>query len=200
MATPIAIPDQEISAIRTKATKGYNQAELIEVGSEEAMVEATDLLGNIKTALKVVTSKEKEITDPMNQAIKKVRELFSPIKSKLTEAEALVKGKMIRYQKMVTEDAAAELAKVEAAVDGGRMTFSEANEAAAEILAPVKTVESKKGSATFRDVQVVEVTDPMLVPREYLAVDMVLVRRAALAGTAIPGVTVRTEKQVAGRY
>ena len=47
--------------------------------------------------------------------------------------------------------------------------------------------------------QVVEITDPLAIPREYLVPDMVRIRKDALAGAAIPGVIVKTETFVVAR-
>lgn len=196
----IAIPDQEITTIRTKATKGSNAARDLIIISDEDMVKASDLLGNIKLAFKGVTQKKKEITDPMSNALAKVRDLFRPIESSLLEAEGVVKGKMIGYQREVDRKAAEELAAIEVKVDKQEMTFAAANEAAAEIQVMPTIVESKKGSVIFREVQVVEVISEAIIPREYLVLDMVKIRKAALAGVLIPGVVVKTEKQVAGKY
>jgi len=197
---PIAIPDQEISVIRTKATKGYNAAEALTIETAEDLTKASDILGNIKIALKIVTSKKKEITDPLTIALNKVRDLFRPIENSLSEAEVMVKRKMLDYQKEIDRKAQEELAIIEAKVNKQEMTFSDANQAAADIVVVPTTVESKKGAVSFREVQVVEVTDEALVPREYLVLDMVKIRKVALAGVTIPGVIVKTEKQVAGRY
>lgn len=196
----IAIPDQEITVIRTKATKGYNAAKILVISSNEDMTKASDLLGNIKTALKVVIQKKKEITDPMNLALGKVRDLFRPIEQSLSEAENEVKQKMLAWQREVDRVAAEEMEKIEVKVDTSEISFSEANEAVAEIQLAPKVVKSKKGSVTFKEVPVVEVTDESLIPREYLVIDMVKIRKVALAGVQIPGVIVKTEKQVAGRY
>ena len=196
----IAIPDQEITVIKTKATKGLNQASSLVIATSEDMPKASDLLGNIKTAAKIVDLKKKEITDPMNQAIKKVRELFGPIEKSLAEAETMVKTKMLNFQREIDRKAAEELAAIEEKVTKQEMTFSEANQQAASIENAPKAVTSKKGTVSFREVQVVQVTDEALVPREYLMLDMVAIRKAALSGIGIPGVVVVTEKQVSGRY
>lgn len=196
----IAIPDQEITVIKTKATKGFNQASTLVIATNEDMPKASDLLGNIKTAAKIVDLKKKEITDPMNQAIKKVRELFAPIEKSLAEAESMVKTKMLDFQRELDRKAAEEMAAIEEKVTKQEMTFSEANQQAASIESAPKAVTSKKGTVSFREVQVVEVTNELLIPREYLAIDMVAVRKDALSGIFIPGVVVKFEKQVSGRY
>lgn len=196
----IAIPDQEITVIRTKATKGLNAARDLQIISALDMTKATDLLGNIKLALKGVTQKKKEITDPLNLALGKIRELFRPIETSLSTAEIEVKQKMLEYQQKVDAQAKEDLEKIEEKVSSGEMTFSEANQSATEIQSMPTTVESKKGSVTFKEIQVVKIIDESSIPREYLVPDMVKIRKVALAGVTIPGVLVETEKQVAGRY
>jgi len=54
-----------------------------------------------------------------------------------------------------------------------------------------KTVHSDTGSATFKKVMDFDVIDPLKIPREYMQVDLVAIRKAVKAGVKnIPGVNI----------
>ena len=161
------------------------------------MLESMLMLGKIKTVGKMITAQKESITKPLNLALKNVRLMFAPIDMGYGKAEEIVKEKMIAYQEAEEEKAAAKTKVIEEKVEAGTITPEKAF-AKVEAITPKKNVTTATGAAQFRMVKEVEVEDETKVPREYMLLDMVKIRKVALAGVAIPGVRVFEKKVVAG--
>lgn len=191
------IDDKELQVVKANATKAANAAEALVVDSAEAMAKATELLSKINLAGDMIKQRKEAITKPLNAALKSARELFAPMEAAQQEAKATVSRKMIAYQTQIEAARRAEEAKIAARVEKGTMKL-ETGAKKMEALAPVENkVEAKSGTVTFKEVRVPKVVDEAKVPREYLVLDMVKIRRDALAGVEIPGVVIEIEKQLA---
>jgi hypothetical protein len=119
------------------------------------------------------------------------------------EREAAAKAAELRRQaeEAAAAGRAAEAAKLAARAEKQDDKAEAKAEMQAAVVAPVIQREAPKvaGIAT-RDVWKFEVTDPSLVPRQYLAIDETKIRRVVQAMKAdanIPGVRVYCEKQLA---
>ena len=104
---------------------------------------------------------------------------------------------MIAYQIAETKKADKKTAVIEKKVEAGKMTFDKAADKIEEVT-PAKTVRATSGSVQFRTIKEVVIEDESLVPREFLALDMVKIRKVALAGVDIAGVKVIEKQTIAG--
>jgi hypothetical protein len=174
-------------------------------------------LARVKGMLKKLEETRTSITGPMNAALDKVNAFFKGPATKLKAIEQLIKGKLGAFyedqqriareqQAKADEDARKERERIEAqakkAAESGKVEKAEAlQQRAATVVAPVIVREPPKVSGMqMRDAWKFEVTNPSLVPREYLVVDEARIRKVvqALKGDAnIPGVRVYSEKQIA---
>lgn len=68
------------------------------ITTPEMAVTAAEDLKEIKTLAKQVNSKRLAITRPLNDALKEVNALFKPAKDWLSEAEAVLKAKILDFQ------------------------------------------------------------------------------------------------------
>lgn len=200
----------------------YTQ-QLFEVGSnykietaghyEVAAIE----LKRVKDAQKKLDDLRRAITRPLDAAKKAVLDLFRSPESKLTQAESGIKRAMIGFQQAQDRIRREEQAKAEAEA---RRKQAQLQERASKALAsgkPERAMELEHQAATVvapvvhraapnvtgintRDVWKFEVTDPALVPREYLMVDekkLGAVVRALKGDTTIAGVRVWPEQSIA---
>lgn len=191
--------DKELQIVKSNTTKAANAAEALTVESKEDMEKATELLSKINLAGDMIKKRKEEITKPLNAALKSARDLFRPIEEAQETAKRTVSQKMISYQTKIEDERRAEEAKIAARVEKGTMKIETAAKKV-EALAPVENkVEAKSGTVSFKEVRVPRVVDETKIPREYLVIDMVKVRRDALAGIEIPGVVVEVEKQLANK-
>lgn len=188
---------QELAPIEAQVSKAEAAANALQIKTVEDLTVATELLGKIKTVGRMITSKKEGITKPANEALKNVRAFFAPIERQWEAAERIVKDKMVDYQSRQLAKAAKKTEVIEQKVEAGKMNFEKATEKI-EAVTPQKNVTTDAGAAQFRTVKEVVIDDETLIPREYLMLDMVKIRKVALAGVGIPGVRVVEKQTVAG--
>jgi len=191
--------DKELKIVKSNTTKAVNASEALTIESQEDMASATELLSKINQTGDMIKARKEAITKPLNAGLKSARELFKPLETAQSEAKRIVSQKMIAYQNKVEEEERKAKAKLAARVEKGTMKLDTAVKKMEAIPETQNKVEAKSGSVTFKEVRVPKVVDEAKVPREYLILDMVKIRKAALAGVEIPGVVVEIEKQLANR-
>jgi hypothetical protein len=82
--------------------------------AEIAEMAASDLQG-VKALLKNVDEERRKITDPLNEAVKAVNNLFRPATQYLEEAERILKGGILGWNQKVEAEARAAQAAADAA-------------------------------------------------------------------------------------
>lgn len=143
---------------------------------------AVERLGEVKSFLKIVEAKKKSVMESINF-------LLVPIKSlsdKFKKEEEDLRNKINAYQTTQVAKAEVKIDKIQEKVESGKMSFYKGVEKI-ENLAPAKKIETEKNAVQFIDHKSVEVEDETKIPREYLIVDMVKLRKVVLAGVAVPG-------------
>lgn len=120
--------------------------------------------------------------------------------AKIAEKEAEKERKRLAKEKLTKKEEKAELKRIEdekkAKIDeaqSGELDFDDSD------FQQNKTVHSETGATTFKKVTDFEVTDPTKIPRQYMQVNLVEIRKAVKAGVKnIPGVNI-FEKEVVNR-
>ncbi len=186
---------------------------------------ANNILKEIKATSKILTDKEKGITEPLNAAKKAVKDLFRSPLIILATAESVVKRVMIMYtadqeekrkkqqEKLERQAAAEEARKKKALEDRAKKAEAEGNAEKAEALrekkedvkveAPVlaKRTETPKG-VSYRDMWMAEVKDFAKLPDEYKLPNMPMLNKMAQATKGkvpIAGVVFSSKKVLASR-
>lgn len=174
-------------------------------------------LKRVKAAQQKLEDARTSITGPMNAALKAVNNFFRKPAERLASIETTVKRELAKFataqearqrEEQRQADAAARKererleAQAQRATESGRVEKAAALEhRAATVVAPViNRAPPKVTGVRMTEVWKFEVTDPALVPREYLSVDESKIRKvvsALKAGANIPGVRVYPDKQVA---
>jgi len=188
---------RELAPFVATISKAEAAATALTVKTADDLTGATELLGKIKTVGKAITAKKESMTKPLNEALRNIRDFFRPVEAQWANAEQIVKGKMIDYQNAELAKAAKKTEVIEQKVESGKMSFEKAAEKI-EAVTPQKNVTTAAGAAQFRTVKEVVIDNETLIPREYLILDMVKIRKVALAGVTIPGVRVIEKQAVAG--
>jgi exonuclease VII large subunit len=191
-------PALEIAQSLTKKSEPVAQASgEIVISSDEEYQQAAQFLIDLKTRQKEVEAKRKEFTQPLYDLQKKLNAFFKEPLANYQKAEQALKNAMAKFQiKKEAERKAALEAANKAAQEENKEAFTESMVKAADNLAP-----DAKGTYTV-DVPRFEVTNPELVPREYLMVDEKKIRGVVNSlGTDadIPGVRVWIEKSIRAR-
>lgn len=187
------------------------------VTTVEQYVAAGTELTRIAAAQKRIETVRMAITRPMDAAKKAVLDFFRDPEAKLETAKNTIKRAMIAYddvqrrareedQRRADEAARRERERLAAqalrAAESGKVEKAvQLEQRAQAVVAPIIQREPPRVTGVnYREMWKLEVTDPALVPREYLVVDESKIRKVvgALKGDAqIAGVRVWSEKQIA---
>lgn len=192
------INEKELAPYQEKLSKAEAFASAMVISTPEQLESAGKALLQIKAIIKFFTEKKESATKPMNEALKAIRSFFAVPLSQGENAEAIIKEKMNIYHAEEMAKAAKKTEMIEKKVESGKMSFDKAAEKI-EAITPAKTIVSPVGSVQFKKTKEVVVEDESKVPDEYWELDLVKIRKVALAGVNIPGVRVVETQTVAGR-
>jgi hypothetical protein len=111
----LATIDQEAVAVVTEEVSAVVQrAQALEVNTPEQARTATEFLGEIATAKRKGETARKFLVDPLNSHVKAINARFKSAAAPLDEADQLVRGKVIAFQREEAERVAAEQARIDA--------------------------------------------------------------------------------------
>lgn len=193
------------------------------IAGMEAAVVAVDIkdgpavkamAGNIKMLLDFLEQEKAEWMDPAKAIIDKAKETYDPYITACKSAKADLANRATAYvmeqqriekakQDKIAADAEKAKQKIADDLAAGKITEEKAaekiqarDEKAVEKISEVKETGQTHGGINVRMISVATITDMSLVPDKYWIIDEVRVRKEALAGINIPGVTV--EKKASG--
>ena len=186
---------KELAVIKTQVSKAVITAQQLQIKTKEELEGATSILSKIKAVGRLIQEKKESITKPLNEALKNARDLFRPLEAQWSEAEGIVKQKMVAFQISEEKKVEKKEEKIAEKVDNGKISFEQATTKIEKIERP----ENQVGNTTFKTIKKVVIEDEIKLPREYLIPDEVKIRKDALAGIEIAGVKIVEEKIVASR-
>lgn len=195
-ATTTMIEPKELAVIKGQVSKLENQANELTITTPEENVLATELKAKLKETGNTIKARKEAITKPLNTALKSARELFAPLEAQFSTAESIVGRKLLAYKHEVEEAARIKEAQIAARVEKGTMKVETAERKMDEVERVDKTTKTAHGQVQFRKIKKVRVNNDSEVPKQYWIIDMVAVRKDALAGIVIPGVEVYEEEIV----
>ena len=132
-------------------------------------------------------------------ALASARDLFKPIELQLSEANKLIKLKMLAYQIEENDRIEKEQARIAARVAKGTMKLETASNKLQDLEVTTKS-EGQVGKSSIREVKKIRVTDETAIPREWLEPSMTRITEAVLRqGITIPGVELYSEKTIVSR-
>lgn len=157
------------------------------IKTDEDYASAIDEGKLIKSLGDTADEREKEITAPLNEALKSARDLFRPFKTKCANAVAEIKSKLLAYTSAKTKKAEDEKRKLAERVERGTMKPETAIRKIGEVAELPKTIRTEDAKATTKKITKYRVTDKSKVPLDFMEVDMVAVRKAYAQGNPVPG-------------
>lgn len=175
MTTQLAIREQT-QELMTQAQFIVKRAREMTVQDKDSLTTAVDFLGNIALAKKEVDSRRRFFTDPLNQQVKSINDLFRGYSEPLAEADKVVRNKVLTYQAEEAKRAAEEQQR---AYEEASTTESFVPVIGEE---PEKTVRASAGSASTRQVWTFRIVDASLVPDEYKMIDEKKIAAVVKAG------------------
>ncbi len=146
---------------------------------------AGEFLKRIKQVQKQVDDTRKGMTRPMDEAKKKVMELFKPIESRINDMEASVKTSLLQYQTIVDRRIREELEEkrkkdeaeaAELAQDAEFFGSNSVEMEQTEVKDQMQNVAPTVSGITTKMVWDFEIVDEALLPREMLSADIKKIR------------------------
>lgn len=134
-------------------------AQELQVKTYEQVMDAADVLYQVKQIGEKITERKEEITKPLSEALKSARAFFKPFENQYTEAEAIVKDKVLEWH---------------------ASHWSEQN-------VPDNTIHGLKGKVTVTERFKVEIEDADAIPRNLCNPDVERVQKALEAGLKVKG-------------
>lgn len=155
---------------------------------------ATGQFRQLKEMEKNLEGKKKEITSPLNEALKKIRSLFKPLEERLENAIVLSRNALDIYNKKVQAELDAKRERLEAKVEAGKMSEVKANRlmTKAGTSAGVGIIPTQKRKE-------VEIEDEEKVPRMYWDLNLSRIRQALMEGKRVPGAKL-VEREIVGNF
>lgn len=211
--------EQQAGRLAREANTVLTVAQDFKITTPAEYEASTDEIRQIKARQKELQSRKDSVIKPINEALRKARELFKPAETALAEAETVVKHEIARYSAEEEKKRRQEHARLEeqarkerekkleqartAEVAGKSERAAVFLEQAATTVSPVaKAAVPKAEGVSFVERWKFEVKDPSRVPRQYLMVDEKKIGQVvrALKGDAnIPGVRVYAVRDVSAR-
>ncbi len=185
------VKDKEIVEVEDQVGKmSAAIAALPEVIETQEQYDETYEVGKkVATLLKNIDKKEKAITKPINDSLKKIRDMFRPFKSQVTEVSDTLKRRRQTFIAAEEAKKAKQESQIEARVERGTMREDTAVGKLAEI---EQAAPDTRGGMT--SVLRLKVTDIRLVPEQFLSVDEAAIKKLYREGTETPGVECYYEK------
>lgn len=194
---------KDIEVLKVEVGTMVQQVNDVSIKNEEDFNKAAALLTGIKKFKKFVTGKKEDITKPMNESLKNIRQLFAPLEDQVETAEKKLVTLVTAWHDKVEAERQRKEASIAARAEKGQLKEETAVQKMEELGTTQKQVVTDGGSIGFSKVKDFRVVNEHMVPDAYWKLDMVSLRRDALAigkiGMVIPGVEVFEKTQIGGR-
>lgn len=168
-----------------------------EVADDKTLAEVANKIKMVKDLGKAIRQEMEKYTKPAQEIINNARVKFLPYEKECDEAEKQLKAKATFYMVEVEKERLKKEESIAKRVDEGKLKEETGLRKMEEIGEEKKTIATTSGAKlTLKTVKEVVIIDEAKIPREYLVLDMVKIRKVALAGVEIPGVEVKETKQM----
>lgn len=189
-----------VKVVEGKVLSAVKEVESLKIiKTDEDFAKAATLLTNVKKLGKFLKQEKDKIFNPLKEALNATREMFSPMDSQVSYAEARLKTAMGIYQDKKDIENKKKADAITSRVESGNIKEETGIKKLEELGEVDKSVHTGTGSVNFKKIKKVRITEPTIVPDRYWIIDEVLVRKEALAGIEIAGVEVYEETSVATR-
>lgn len=186
-------PSTEEIELSNDGNRWVKMAEKISIRDQESYKKATEMLVDVVGAEKRKDAEKDKMIKPLNQALRVERERWKPLEAIIEKVKSLLKTKMREY----IDEVEMEERKIQQKFDEGKIKKESTLQRKLDELPPVPAkVVSDSGASSVSKVRKVVIENESLIPREYLVVDMVKLRRDVLSGKEVPGAKIVLENQI----
>lgn len=186
------IEKREIEKLEIRARNFVDIAKDTTVNSAPQVEIARNYLAEISTAKKIVKETKEGITKPLNESLKKIREMFSRPEAMIEEAETILKNKLSVFLVKIQKEAEKKTEEVMTKVVNGEMTMAQAG-------AKLEKVEARADAVPKRTIKEMFITDENQIPDSYWVLDMVRLRKDVLSGVVVPGTLIVSKDIIVNR-
>jgi seryl-tRNA synthetase len=189
--------EKELAVVKIQANKALSAVNELIIKTTDDYAKADEIRGKIKQVGKMIKEKKEEITKPINESLKHIRDLFKPIETTHEQAIEIIDTKMISFRR--SEDARIEKEKQKIAdkVETGYMK-PETAVAKIGVVGDTKSNLKEAGVKTsIRRLPRARITSEKDIPREYLVVNERLILEALKSGKQVSGAELYYEEIIA---
>lgn len=144
------------------------------ITTKQQYEDAASNMKAIKLMVKEAEKDKKQLIDPLNAVIKRIREHFKPFETKAAEAEARLKQQMESYLLKVEK----EMKAIEEKLEKGEIK---------KVATAIKKQNAIQATSNIRKVWTAVCVDPDKTPREYLIPDEAAIKEALKNGEKVAG-------------
>lgn len=162
---------QTTDIIKRELAPIVEQALDLNIKTPEEMVKGVEILSKLNQFNDRVVAERERITKPLQEALKVERSRWKPLVDSYENAIAYIRYEMEQYQTKLVLKQKEDEAKIAQKLTDGKITLDKAIAQIEKIKIPEKEIATTAGLVQFRETQILEITDDMLIPREYLMVD-----------------------------
>lgn len=185
----ISINEQQSLIVIKKEVEKIEDTSRFTITSQVKLEQAVEARKELSKVKKVLENQKQEIVGPLNQALKKTRDLFKPYEQRLDIVDNWLKEQMLKWEEIQEAERKKKEIEIETKIAEGEMSFEEAGK-------KIEKIEKKIEAVPTREISKVEIVDKSKLPLEYLEPDLVAIKRDLIAGKEIAGAKLVKEKVV----
>ena len=164
----------------------------IVINSQPTFELATNQLGEIKKIKNAVQEKKESITKHLNEALKNVRGLFSPIEEKITAIEGYLKENVLKYNvKLLEEKRKREQEAIEKIDKGENID---------KAVKKLENTNEKIAQIKTRKITRLRIVDKNLIPIDFLEPNLTKIMDSFKVGIPVNGCKIYQEEIAINNY
>lgn len=185
--------------IEKKVSNAVSIVSDVKIKNDGDFEKANLLLTNVKKLQKFIKDEKEKVLNPLKESMNAFKAMFAPMEDQINGAESTLRKVIGEYHDKKETERRKKEAEIASKAETGEITEQVALKKLDKIGEEKKGVNTGEGRVSFNKIKKVRVLDENLIPDKYWVIDMILVRKEALAAVAIPGVEVYEETVVATR-
>ena len=198
--SPIVAQENPRITLIPKGAEVLTAAQTLKIATQDDLIKAAEMITIIKTVTDEAEVEKRKVLDPLNRSRNEEINRWKPLEMNMTQARKILDQKMAQFRKEENERLEQQQVKLQKAIDNGRIKnpeLIEQRQLAIQQQKPMTEIYIGGHAVKTRNVKDVEITDEILIPRKYLVVDMVALRKDVLSGIEVPGAKIVMKEQQA---
>jgi hypothetical protein len=183
---------KELAVVKSQTTKAFQVVENLQIKNSKELEVAKKILVNLGTLKKFILEKKNKLIVPAKAIIDEAKKLYQPFEEKITEADGIVRQKMLDYNdilKAEEDKSRTNLENIASQKNGSETKIEKA-------VAKTEAIVEKREAIPTRKIRDIEIVDESQIPERYWVLDRVAIRKDAVDNSiAIPGIKV-VEKEI----